>query len=243
MFPLVEKLLILQDRDRQLLRTRAELASLAHERQSIQTHANEAQTALTSARERVKVNEAGRKKLELDAQAQQLAIDKYAGQQLQTRKNEEYSALGDQINHCKKNITQLEDQQLEVMEQGERLQKETAAANATFQEAKKLLDGQSAAIDERERNLKLQLTDYETQRATAGAEVDEDVRARYDRLLKTKGENVIVGVANAVCGGCHMKLPTQVVLSCKADAELNYCPHCSRVLYFTRDMEMASTSA
>ncbi len=237
MFPLVEKLLILQDRDRQLIRTRAELAGLAHERHSIQTRAAEAQTALTAARERVKHNESDRKKLELDAQAQQASIDKYAGQQLQTRKNEEYSALSEQIGHCKKVIAQLEDQQLEIMERGEQLQKETAAANTVFQEAKKLLDGQSTAIDERERNLKLQLADYEIQRVAAGAEVDEDVRTRYERLLKTKGENVIVGVANAVCGGCHMTLPTQVILSCKADSEINFCPHCSRVLYYTRDME------
>ena len=243
MFPLVEKLLILQDRDRHLFRTRAELANLAHERQSIQNHTAEAQVAFNAARERVKVNEAGRKKLELDAQAQQLAIDKYAGQQLQTRKNEEYSALGEQIGHCKKAIAQLEDQQLDLMEQGEKLQKETAAANAAFQEAKKLLDGQSATIDERERNLKQQLADYEIQRAVAGSELEEATSIRYERLLKTKGENAIVGISNGVCGGCHMKLPTQVILSCKADAELNFCPHCSRVLYFTRDMEMASASA
>ncbi|MST00147.1 MAG: hypothetical protein EXS29_02395, partial [Pedosphaera sp.] len=224
MFPVVEKLLILQDRDRHLLRTRAELENLAHERKSIQSHATEAQAALAAARERANHNESARKKLELDAQAQQLSINKYADQQLQTRKNEEYRALGDQITHCKKNIAQLEDQQLEVMEQGEKLQKETAAANTTFQQAKKLLDDQSAAIDERERNLKLQLTDYEMQRAAAGNEVEEETRARYDRLLKTKGENTIVGVANSVCGGCHMKLPTQVILSCKADTELNFCP-------------------
>ena len=240
MFPVVEKLLILQDRDRHLLRTRAELENLAHERKSIQSHATDAQAALAAARERANHNESARKKLELDAQAQQLSINKYADQQLQTRKNEEYRALGDQITHCKKNIAQLEDQQLEVMEQGEKLQKETAAANTTFQQAKKLLDDQSAAIDERERNLKLQLADYEMQRAAAGNEVEEETRARYDRLLKTKGENTIVGVANSVCGGCHMKLPTQVILSCKADTELNFCPHCGRVLYFTRDMETTS---
>ena len=241
MFPAIEKLLILQDRDRHLLRTRAELVSLAHERQSIQERSTGAQAALAVARERVKQNESDRKKLELDAQAQQLSINKYADQQLQTRKNEEYRALGDQIAHCKKTIAQLEDQKLEVMEQGEKLQKETAAANAAFQAAKKLLDDQSAAIDERERNLKLQLADYEAQRAAAGNEVEEETRARYDRLLKTKGENLIVGVANSVCGGCHMKLPTQVILSCKADAELNFCPHCGRVLYFTRDMETAAS--
>jgi predicted nucleic acid-binding Zn-ribbon protein len=237
MLPLVEKLLVLQDRDRHLHHARAELASLAQERQSIQGRTDGAQAALLAARERGRQNESSRKKLELDAQAQQQLINKYADQQLQTRKNEEYRALGDQIGHCKTVITQLEDQQLEIMEQGEKLQREVATATACFQEAKKLLDAQSLAIDEREKNLKKQLAEYEAQRAAAGSEVEEEMFERYERLLKTKGDNVIVGVPNNVCGGCHMTLPMQVILSCKAGTDLNFCPHCGRVLYFTRDME------
>jgi len=50
------------------------------------------------------------------------------------------------------------------------------------------------------------------------------------------GKSVIVGVAGGVCGGCHMKLPTQSVVSAKAQNELVACPSCSRILYFTADM-------
>jgi hypothetical protein len=59
---------------------------------------------------------------------------------------------------------------------------------------------------------------------------------RYDRLLKTKGDNVIVGVGGNVCGGCHMQLTTQAVVSAKGQSELVACPTCSRILYFTAAM-------
>ncbi len=45
--------------------------------------------------------------------------------------------------------------------------------------------------------------------------MDESTRNRYERLFKSKGENVVVGVEHSACGGCHMKLPAQIVTSCR----------------------------
>jgi predicted nucleic acid-binding Zn-ribbon protein len=66
--------------------------------------------------------------------------------------------------------------------------------------------------------------------------VDDSTRSRYERLFKSKGENVVVTVEHSACGGCHMKLPTQIVTNCRAQGELVTCPNCGRILYFTRDM-------
>jgi predicted nucleic acid-binding Zn-ribbon protein len=61
---------------------------------------------------------------------------------------------------------------------------------------------------------------------------------RYERILKTKGDNVLVGVHRVVCGGCHVKLPMQVCLHAKAQLEIASCPNCGRMLYFTPDMDV-----
>jgi predicted nucleic acid-binding Zn-ribbon protein len=70
--------------------------------------------------------------------------------------------------------------------------------------------------------------------------VDETARNRYERLMKSKGDNVVVGVNHGVCGGCHMKLPAQSLVSCKSEKELVACVSCGRILYYTRDMELAA---
>ena len=64
------------------------------------------------------------------------------------------------------------------------------------------------------------------------------VLGRYERILKTKGDNVLVGVHRVVCGGCHVKLPMQVFLHAKAQIEIASCPNCGRLLYFTPDMDV-----
>ncbi len=101
------------------------------------------------------------------------------------------------------------------------------------------MDGQVANLLTREENLKKELAGLEANREQLAQVVDEAGRSRYDRLLKTKGTNVVVGVTHGVCGGCHMKLPTQVIVSCKAEEDIVTCINCGRILYYTRDMDLA----
>ena len=63
--------------------------------------------------------------------------------------------------------------------------------------------------------------------------------AIYERLRKNKGERVVVGVEHGACGGCHMRLPAQVVLECRSNQSIVTCPNCGRILYYTGEMDMA----
>jgi predicted nucleic acid-binding Zn-ribbon protein len=235
----IEKLLILQDRDRKILRVQQELAHIAPERETLHDRAALTQSQLESAKGRAKQIEAGRKRLEVDVEAKKTQIEKYANQQLQTRKNEEYRALAHEIDTCKADINKIEDQEIEFMEQAEAAQKEVARATQEAAAAKKMVDEQVAQLNQREENLKKDLAELQSGRASLAAGVDETARARYERLLKSKGDNVVVGVDHGACGGCHMKLPAQILVMCQAHQELVSCTNCGRILYYTRDMALA----
>jgi uncharacterized protein len=239
MFETIEKLLILQDRDQHIQRVKNELARIEPERQMLAAKAAGAQTSLDAAKLRVKQIETDRKKLELDVEAKKQQIEKYALQQFQTKKNDEYRALAHEIELCKEVIVKLDDQQLELMEKAEAAQKEVGVANQSSQEARKLVEDQVADLTAREQNLKRELAELESNRQQLLLAVDEVARSRYERLLKNKGTTVVVGVEHGVCGGCHMKLPAQVLVSCRAQQELVTCINCGRILYYTQDMDLA----
>jgi hypothetical protein len=241
MLEAIEKLLILQDRDRQLMRLSTELSRIEPERAQLTAKTSGAQTSLDNAKQRVKQIESDRKKLELEVESKKQQIEKYALQQFQTKKNEEYRALAHEIEICKQDIVKLDDQQIELMEKAETAQKEAQAANQTANEAKKLAEAQIGDLKGREDNLKKELAELESSREQLADVVDESARSKYERLLKNKGTNVVVGVQHAVCGGCHMKLPTQVIVSCQAQQELVTCINCGRILYYTPEMDLAFT--
>mgnify|MGYP000882386960 FL=1 len=239
MLDAIEKLLILQDRDWRIRRLRAELAHIEPQRQEFRARAAGAQTALENAKMRVRQLESNRKDLELEVEGKKKQIERYANQQLQTRKNEEYRALTHEIEMCKEDIRKIEDRELEIMEQAEAAQKEVVRATEAAHAAKKLMEEQLAQLDAREVNLRKELSELERNREDLAAAVEEGVRTRYERLVRSKGENVVVGVQHGVCGGCHMRLPAQIMVMCQAQQELVTCTNCGRILYYTRDMDLA----
>src|ERR1041385_3067004 len=181
----IEKLLVLQDRDRKIHRVQQELAHISPARESLRAKAIATQSQLDSAKNHVKQIESERKRLELDVEAKKLQIEKYANQQLQTRKNEEYRALANEIENCKGEITKIEDREIELMEQMEAAQKEVARSTVDANEAKKLVEGQITQLNQREENLKKELAELQNGRAELGSAVDEIARNRYDRLMKS----------------------------------------------------------
>ena len=239
MLDAIEKLLILQDRDRNIRRIKRELGDIPPQRQLFQARAADAQAMQEHAKTRVKQIESERKALELEVEGKQQLITRYANQQLQTRKNEEYRALTHEIDLCKADIFKIENTEIELMEQGEAAQKEVVRATQTAQEARKLAEDQVSQFDTRERNLKQELSELEANRAELASAVGESARSRYERLVRSKGENVVVGVQHGVCGGCHMRLPAQILVTCQAQQELVTCTNCGRILYYTRDMDLA----
>ena len=235
----IEKLLILQDRDRRIRQVQGELAHIEPERQMLKQKATGAQLSLDDAKARIKHIESERKNLELEVEGKKALIVKYANQQLQTRKNEEYRALTNEIDTCKRAIFSIEDQEIALMEQAEATQKASQAASRAADEARKLMEEQVAQLGQREKNLQKELEKLQVNRSELAAAVDEVVVGRYERLLRNKGENVVVGIQHGVCGGCHMKLPPQLLVACRSSKELVTCINCGRIIYYTRDMDLA----
>src|SRR3954451_21978259 len=164
MLDVIEKLLVLQDRDLKILHVRDELIHIPHERLELQGKLASTQGQLDAAKLRGKQIESDRKKLELDVDAKKQQIEKYSLQQLQTKKNEEYRALASEIDNCKQVISKLDDQQLELMEQGDAAQKQVAGATQVLNEAKKNIDGRLGDLASREQNLKKELDDLDANR-------------------------------------------------------------------------------
>jgi predicted nucleic acid-binding Zn-ribbon protein len=239
MLEMIEKLLILQDRDQRIRREQGELARIEPERQMLKTKVAAAQSELEQAKLRIKQIESARKDLELEVEAKKQLITRYANQQFQTRKNEEYRALAHEIDTCKAAIFEIENREIELMEQAEAAQKDLLRSTQSANDARTLVADQVAKLDAREANLRKELAQLEANREELAVAVDETARSRYERLARSKGENVVVGVQHGVCGGCHMKLPPQLLVTCQAEKELVACSNCGRILYYTRDMDLA----
>lgn len=240
MLDALEKLLILQDHDLKIDRVSDELEQIPSNRDALKGKTASSKAELEAARKKVLEIEAHRKELELEVNGLKERIAKYSNQQLQTKKNEEYKALTNEIAGCQKQILGLEDQQIECMEKTEAANRVVAEAQKVADEAQKDLENNIGDLDEREKNLSDELEKLESEREElAEAVTDANALRTYERLIDNKGGKVVVGIQHGNCGGCHMTLPKQISVMVRGNQEVVTCPLCARILFYTTDMDMA----
>lgn len=231
MRPEIEALLILQDRDQKIAHLKNQQTSAPRERKLLEGKLAAAREALEEVKGRAKANEVDRRKLELDVQGKQTAIARFKTQQQATRKNEEYQALHNEIGHAEGEIRLLEDRELELMEQAEALQRQIVAAEQEFARVQKSIASQLAALEAGVAAAVARLGELEAERARLAAKADEGTLFLYDRLFAKKGDAAVVPLEADICGGCHMKVPTQASATVRGDQALVQCPNCGRILY------------
>jgi len=231
MLPEIEKLLTLQDRDQKLRAVLNEIASLPAEKAARDRELKAADDRLEAAKSRQKEIEVERKKLEVEVKAKQDQIARYRNQQLETRKNEEFSALKHEIENGEKAVTELEDKELLLMEEAESLKPALQAAQEAHAEEKKKVESHMASLTTRRDNLEARKKELESERPRFTDGIDEDLLDRYERLFKTKNGLALTTVEHETCAGCHMKVNTQTVLEVRAEKEIIGCPQCGRILY------------
>ncbi len=231
MLDVIEKLLTLQDRDQRLRNFQSELSHLPEERKAREKQIAESAAQLERARVRTKEIEIEKKTLEIEAGSKRDAIARYKQQQLQTRKNEEYSALAHEIEAAEKTIVTLEDRELDLMEELEKLTPQLANAEKAHIEERNKLENLLNALETRKSNLETRIAELKNEHQFLAKTLDEDALELYLRLFKTKHGTAVATLEHEVCMGCHMKVPAQTAVQVRAAKQIIHCPQCGRILY------------
>lgn len=192
--------------------------------------------AIESARTELKDLEVKKKGLETEIGVAEQKLAQYRTQQLSIRKNDEYQALGHQIDNTQREIGDLEGRELEIMYAIDEAKKRFAAAEA---ELKTNISGHEERIRmyrEREQNLTAELKQAEADLAAARQPVGEPQLRLYDRIA-ARNMPAVVPVHAGKCGGCHLKVSSEVESAVRAKvataaAQLPTCDQCGRIVYW-----------
>jgi predicted nucleic acid-binding Zn-ribbon protein len=232
MLPILEQLLVVQDRDRRIAQLKAEQIRIPKEIAATEQRTKDDAAHLEAARQELKRIEAERKKLEVEADSKRAQINKYRGQLSLIKSNTEYQALLKEIAKAEEEILHIEDVELELMEKTEKLQPALKEEQETLKRVTAKGENEKAELTQRLALIAKELAEIQADRTALASKVDEEAMARYQRLLKSKGDLAIVPVKHGNCGGCHLQLPPQVLHNAKNGGELTSCDYCGRILYW-----------
>lgn len=230
MLPEIEKLLVLQDRDRKIRSLRETLKFAPLERREAEEKLAANLRQFESVKQKAKEIEVERKKLEVEAQAKRDSIAKFQTQKFQTRKNEEFQALNNEITRYEGDISTIEDRELGLMDDADKAKVVATEAEQQTKTVKGQVERQLADITAKIDAVDAQLKALEAERANLAVGLDEDLLETFDSLFANKGE-AVVPLEHETCMGCHMKVTTQTVVKVKGQREIVHCEQCGRILY------------
>jgi len=229
--PELEQLLILQDRQQKIRQIQTEIETVPLRRKALEVQLAASVGAVDALKQKARQVEVDRKKLELDAGTRTESISRLKTQQYQTRKNDEFQALGHEIERYENEIRKIEDEELELMVQADKIRADLNEEEKKAASVKESIARQTTDLDEKSKALQSRFEELTGERAELAGKIDEDLLGLFERIFKSKGDAAIVAIEHGVCTGCHMKVTSATAAHARAGKEIVSCENCGRILY------------
>ena len=227
----LEKLIKLEQVDREIGRLSAEVAALPKRVAEIEHQLSDAKAKVEQARTAMKSQEQKRRSLESDIQSHQQKIAKFRDQSLDVKTNDQYRALMHEIEFAQTEIRKAEDKILEIMEGGELFDRQVKASEVE-------LKTQSVQVEKEKEEAKAltakdeaRLKELQDERRGLRSGLNEDLLELYDRVLKAR-KTALAEAREQRCTACFVLLRPQKWNEIKAGGEIMTCDSCGRILFY-----------
>jgi predicted nucleic acid-binding Zn-ribbon protein len=162
-------------------------------------------------------------------------IAKNKNRQLEAKKNEEYTALENEIGNLIEQQSAKEDEQIETL-----VKIDDASATAKIAQEKialKVVDleRQKENFEKRIQQVKSELLEIEEEIKDARAKVLTDMLRAYDRVKKVVPRAPYLAPLNdQKCSGCNLRVSNDVISTVLVEQRLTQCDQCGRIVYVER---------
>lgn len=227
----VRSLLALQELDRRIIALDQDLEKMPQQEARARNKLAEDEKAVANAKEAVNQGEMALKNLELDAETRKTSIARLKTQQFETRKNEEFQALGHEITRYEKEVDDLETKELELMEKIDQFRQGLKNAQEGLAKTQTLVDEDLASIRQRHESKEAEKSSTLEQRSQLVEKIPDESLPLYERLMKSKNGLALAEMKDGKCEGCHMKLIASTVAAVHAEKTVSRCENCGRILF------------
>jgi predicted nucleic acid-binding Zn-ribbon protein len=231
----LQHLLVLQDRDSRCDSIQHQIDAIPGRISGEEENIRRAGARLKEMEDELLQLEVRRKDLEGEVEQAEAAIIKYKTQQMQVKKNEEYTALEHEIEGLQQKISDLEDVELQILEEMDLKQEQLAQARESIGSEIDTLNAHISRLRQNYKSCTGELEDARKQVKDCEEGIDAVFLDQY-RYVKSqvKRPPVVVPLEEGKCQGCHLKVSGEVDSAARKGTELVRCDSCGRILYFDR---------
>ncbi len=176
--------------------------------------------------------EVQRKDVDNRLKSAEATVLKYKTQQAEIRKNDEYQALGHQIETAEGEVNSLETLEIEQMLKIDEAKKALQTAEAELKQRLTNLDGEIALVRRRETQTRTELDTLGNAVETAAAAVPPLWMRHYENAkTRVKRAPYLAAMDGHNCGGCHLRVSNEIAEAARHGGKPVHCDNCGRIVY------------
>lgn len=243
MHPDLEKLIPLQALDVEAKRLRDEIDAVPRHLAETHAHAREAAARHTALTQEIAQEEALRRRLESDIADLRVKVDRTRKKIDAATTTVQVTALEHETEFARKEISRLEDAELESMERSETLEARSADTKNVVAASELALQQERERGQETLRRDRASLAEIDGRREVLREEIvqsetGEASLARYDRIAKSRGTAISEALVGK-CTACGMMVRPQLWQDLRDNSPdspshdtLSSCENCGRLLFY-----------
>lgn len=222
----------LQTLDAQLYRLRREKQQKPVELEQVKSEVASQEAESKSVESKFKDLQLAQKKDELDLESREANIRKLQSQLFQLKTNKEYTAMQHEIDSLKADKSLLEEAILRRFDATDQVAKERQLQTQRLTAAQQKLEKERVRLNQELELLNQKIAEIEEQRKTLTPAIQPELLTIYEKILVLRDGLALVPLLQDSCGGCHRRMPPQVVNEVFLKTKVVMCESCNRILYF-----------
>ena len=229
-----EKLIQLQNLDKEIMDTSLFLENIPSEIEKIDKNIEASSRIVALAKERMAQNQKKRRELEAEVKDIKAQVSKYNLQLNEVKTNREYSSLLKEIDEAKQKVSDFEEEIISEMLTADEIEDEIKAASQKYSEAEEMFSKEKDALQQKKKELETKRNKLAKEKEELVPKIPSDQISLYLKIFKKKSGIVLSPVNEEFCSMCHMRIRPQVINELKGKEKIILCENCGRILYWLK---------
>ena len=225
------KLLELQAKDAVLSDAEQRLAVLNRDAAALDEALQRARASLEAAQKALAEGRRRRDEMEAKIESYRLLQDRRKQRLEQVKNAKEASAVMAELDLARSVMAKEESDWVRTADGVVQLEIRVQSEETNLQTMESSQAEERALLGQRRNALEVERAAALREREASAATIDRPLRTRYDRLRRSRTNDVVVPLVGGACGGCHTAVPLNRRSQIKAGSVIDGCEACGAILY------------
>jgi hypothetical protein len=150
----------------------------------------------------------------------------------EVKTNKEYQAMLKEIEVTESKNSTMEDEILIIMDKLDQIKKQVKVKEKELDQCQHDYESKKQRIEKELTEMDVEITSYLAKHLLLKEQIAPGLLKKYETIKIRSHGLAVVEARKEICMGCHMNIPPQLYIELQKDVDIEYCPHCNRIIYW-----------